>query len=231
MRHDLTRHAEHRPARRAAWRRPTHRATKSCPTRPSRLRGATCHQSSPAERVCALPALPPRLDAPYPHGAGHVGVGSIVELSNAKAAALVGADVVLVANGGLGKAFDELEMNRHVFAQEGVAVRGVVLNKVPATHATYVTCVTVHTPRCMCHTRHTRYAHYMRHSAYVTLHKLHLLLDQVMPDKVEMVRDKMGQLLQQRCAGCARGVCGCGTLCHPPFIHRMIFIIHSSFTN
>ena len=82
---------------------------------------------------------------------GHVGVGSIVELSNAKAAALVGADVVLVANGGLGKAFDELEMNRHVFAQEGVAVRGVVLNK-------------------------------------------------VMPEKVEMVREKMGKLLRERWA-------------------------------
>ena len=63
-------------------------------------------------------------------GTGHVGVGSIVELSNAKAAALVGADVVLVTNGGLGKAFDELEMNRQMFANEGVKVRGVVLNKV-----------------------------------------------------------------------------------------------------
>jgi len=63
-------------------------------------------------------------------GTGHVGVGSIVELSNAHAAALVGADVVLVANGGLGSAFDELEMNRQMFAHEGVAVRGVVLNKV-----------------------------------------------------------------------------------------------------
>ena len=55
-------------------------------------------------------------------GTGHVGVGSIVELSNAKAAALCGADVVLVTNGGIGKAFDELEMNRQMFAQEGAAV-------------------------------------------------------------------------------------------------------------
>ena len=63
-------------------------------------------------------------------GTGHVGVGSIVELSNAKAAALCGADVVLVTNGGIGKAFDELEMNRQMFAQEGVPLRGVVLNRV-----------------------------------------------------------------------------------------------------
>jgi dethiobiotin synthetase len=69
-------------------------------------------------------------DAVLVEGTGHVGVGSIVELSNAKAAALVGADVVLVTNGGLGKAFDELEMNRQMFANEGVKVRGVVLNKV-----------------------------------------------------------------------------------------------------
>eukprot|EP00964_Phaeocystis_antarctica_P018360 scaffold10141_cov63-Phaeocystis_antarctica.AAC.9 len=37
-------------------------------------------------------------DAVLVEGTGHVGVGSIVELSNAKAAALVGADVVLVTN-------------------------------------------------------------------------------------------------------------------------------------
>lgn len=82
-------------------------------------------------------------------GTGHTGVGSVVEMSNARAASLVSADVVLVANGGLGKAFDELEMNRQMFEREGVAVRGVVLNK-------------------------------------------------VIPDKVEMVREKMGKLLRQR---------------------------------
>jgi len=53
-----------------------------------------------------------------------------VKMGNARAAKLLGADVVLVTNGGLGRAFDELEMNRQMFAQEGVAVRGVVLNKV-----------------------------------------------------------------------------------------------------
>jgi len=63
-------------------------------------------------------------------GTGHVGVGSIVEMGNARAAKLIDADVVLVTNGGLGRAFDELAMNREMFAQEGVAVRGVVLNKV-----------------------------------------------------------------------------------------------------
>lgn len=32
-------------------------------------------------------------------------IGSVVEVSNARAAAMMGAEVVLVANGGIGKAF------------------------------------------------------------------------------------------------------------------------------
>lgn len=88
-------------------------------------------------------------DVVLAEGTGHVGVGSVVEVSNARAAAMMGAEVVLVANGGIGKAFDELEMNRMMFAHEGVRVRGVVLNK-------------------------------------------------VLPDKVEYVRSKMGRLLEQR---------------------------------
>ncbi len=45
-------------------------------------------------------------------GTGHAGVGSVVGAGNARVAAELGADVVLVANGGLGRAFDELELNR-----------------------------------------------------------------------------------------------------------------------
>ena len=63
-------------------------------------------------------------------GTGHVGVGAIIGASNADVAAWVGADVVLVANGGIGSAFDELEMNRIMLKDKGVRVRGVILNKV-----------------------------------------------------------------------------------------------------
>ena len=63
-------------------------------------------------------------------GTGHVGVGSIVNMSNAAVAKLLGADVLLVCNGGLGSAFDELEMNRALCNEHGVRVRGVLLNKV-----------------------------------------------------------------------------------------------------
>jgi len=63
-------------------------------------------------------------------GTGHVGVGSIVGSGNARVAAELGADVVLVANGGLGSAFDELELNRALCLQYGVNIAGVVINKV-----------------------------------------------------------------------------------------------------
>lgn len=48
-------------------------------------------------------------------GTGHAGVGSIVGTGNARVAEELGADVILVANGGLGKAFDELQLNRALF--------------------------------------------------------------------------------------------------------------------
>ena len=62
----------------------------------------------------AFGSMASKSDIVLVEGTGHVGVGSIVEVSNARAAALVDADVVLVANGGLGRAFDELEMNRQM---------------------------------------------------------------------------------------------------------------------
>ena len=48
-------------------------------------------------------------------GTGHAGVGSVVGTGNARVAEELGADVVLVANGGLGRAFDELQLNRAMF--------------------------------------------------------------------------------------------------------------------
>ena len=63
-------------------------------------------------------------------GTGHIGVGSIVGAGNTRVAAELGADVVLVANGGLGSAFDELELNRALCLQYGVNIAGVVINKV-----------------------------------------------------------------------------------------------------
>lgn len=63
-------------------------------------------------------------------GTGHCAVGSVVGLNNAKVAGLIGADMILVANGGLGSAFDELELNRVLCQHHGVRLAGVIINKV-----------------------------------------------------------------------------------------------------
>ena len=63
-------------------------------------------------------------------GTGHCAVGSIVGINNAKIASIIGADMVLVANGGLGSAFDELEINRVLCQHYNVRVAGVIVNKV-----------------------------------------------------------------------------------------------------
>ena len=42
---------------------------------------------------------------------GHCGVGSVLGWNNARVAATLGVDVVLVANGGIGSTFDDLALN------------------------------------------------------------------------------------------------------------------------
>ncbi len=63
-------------------------------------------------------------------GTGHTGVGSIVDLNNAQVAARLKIPVVLVASGGLGSSFDELELNRTQCEKYGAKVAGIVLNRV-----------------------------------------------------------------------------------------------------
>lgn len=63
-------------------------------------------------------------------GTGHIGVGSIVNLNNADVASLLGLDVVLIAKGGLGSAFDELALNKMMCDRLGIRLKGVILNKV-----------------------------------------------------------------------------------------------------
>lgn len=65
-------------------------------------------------------------------GTGHTGVGSVVNLNNAQVAKHLGADMILVANGGLGSAYDELSLNYQMCKEHGVKVCGVILNKVIA---------------------------------------------------------------------------------------------------
>ncbi len=76
------------------------------------------------ERVCR------RKELVVIEGTGHAGVGAIFDLSNAKVARLLGAKVILVTAGGIGKPIDEVVLNMALFEKEGVEVIGVIVNKV-----------------------------------------------------------------------------------------------------
>jgi len=63
-------------------------------------------------------------------GTGHAGVGSCFDLSNARVAKLLDAQVILISSGGIGKPIDEILLNKALFEKEGVKILGVVINKV-----------------------------------------------------------------------------------------------------
>ena len=63
-------------------------------------------------------------------GTGHAGVGSVFDFSNAKAAKVLGAKAIIVAQGGIGRPVDEIALNKALFDKEGVEVIGAILNKV-----------------------------------------------------------------------------------------------------
>ncbi|MBF0593367.1 MAG: AAA family ATPase [Candidatus Omnitrophica bacterium] len=63
-------------------------------------------------------------------GTGHAGVGSVFEMSNAEVARVLGASVILVSCGGIGKPIDEIMLNKAMFDAKGVKVLGAIINKV-----------------------------------------------------------------------------------------------------
>ncbi len=63
-------------------------------------------------------------------GTGHVGVGSLFDLNNARVAKLLNVEVLLIATGGIGSAFDELALNIEMCKSHGVPIKGIILNKV-----------------------------------------------------------------------------------------------------
>ncbi len=71
-------------------------------------------------------------DAVIVEGTGHAGVGSVFDTSNADVAAMLGASVIIVSEGGVGRPIDEICLNRALFARKGVPILGIVLNKVLA---------------------------------------------------------------------------------------------------
>ena len=71
-------------------------------------------------------------------GSGHAGVGSVFDLSNARVAKLLGAKVIIVSQGGIGKPIDEISLNQALFEKENVEIIGVILNKVLGDKIDYV---------------------------------------------------------------------------------------------
>lgn len=63
-------------------------------------------------------------------GTGHAGVGSVFDMSNSQVASMLGAKVVLISCGGIGKPIDEIMLNHALFDAQGVEVIGVIINKV-----------------------------------------------------------------------------------------------------
>lgn len=62
-------------------------------------------------------------------GTGHPGVGSVVGLSNAKVAQLLGACLIMVVEAGVGNTIDRLDLCLSVFEQKKIPVLGVIVNK------------------------------------------------------------------------------------------------------
>ncbi len=77
----------------------------------------------------ACAALEKHCDFIIVEGAGHPGVGSVVGLSNAQVARLLGTEVLMVTGGGVGNVVDSVHLDRALFEREGVAIRAVLVNK------------------------------------------------------------------------------------------------------
>ena len=71
-------------------------------------------------------------------GSGHAGVGAVFDLSNAQVAKVLGAKVVLVTRGGIGKPVDEVALNQALFEKHGVEIIGVIVNKVLPDKLDYI---------------------------------------------------------------------------------------------
>jgi BioD-like phosphotransacetylase family protein len=72
-------------------------------------------------------------------GSGHAGVGSVFDLSNAQVAKVLGAKVIIVTQGGIGRPIDEVALNQALFEREGVEIIGVILNKVLGSKIDFIT--------------------------------------------------------------------------------------------
>ncbi|MEE4252435.1 MAG: AAA family ATPase [Desulfuromusa sp.] len=77
--------------------------------------------------ACAM--LEKKCDFIIIEGSGHPGVGSVFNLSNARIAKILGAQILMITGGGIGNVIDNVHMNKALFDKEGVEVRAIMPNK------------------------------------------------------------------------------------------------------
>jgi uncharacterized protein len=77
----------------------------------------------------ACAELEQQCDFLFIEGSGHPGVGSVLQISNARIAHLLRAPVLLVAGGGLGDVVDRLALIQAFFDKEEVDLRAILVNK------------------------------------------------------------------------------------------------------
>jgi len=80
----------------------------------------------------AVTALDQTCDFLIIEGAGHSGVGSVLGLSNARVARLIGAPVMMISGGGIGHVIDDVALNLALYREAGASVRLVMPNKLIA---------------------------------------------------------------------------------------------------
>lgn len=78
----------------------------------------------------AAEVLEQQYDIVVYEGTGHPGVGSVCDVYNARVAELLGAGVVMIVEGGIGRTIDKLTMATALFRERKVPVLGVIVNKV-----------------------------------------------------------------------------------------------------
>lgn len=78
--------------------------------------------------VEACAELEKKCDFMIVEGSGHPGVGSVMQISNARIAHMLNAPVLLVTGGGLGSVVDRLAMIQPFFEKEQVDVRAILVN-------------------------------------------------------------------------------------------------------
>lgn len=87
------------------------------------------HYNFPNRVLKASKLLEQHHDIVVYEGTGHPGVGSVVNLSNAHVAELLGAGLIMVVEAGIGNTIDKLALNLALFEQKNIPIIGVIINK------------------------------------------------------------------------------------------------------